>query len=161
MLTLNAIKIKLKAWFAEHAQINDVRYEDDFSFNAERNLSYPVTNIEFLDAAINNTYLNYNFKVSIGDMTDPNQPHQVDDVYSDSILVAEDFFAYLQREEGWVFNKSTSIQKFTDDTGDRVAGIVFRITLSVVRSQNTCATPTKITEPPAEGLGGGDIITSI
>jgi hypothetical protein len=144
MLSLNQIKYKLISYFEAHGQINQVVYADDFEFNAQRNLNYPVTNIEYVDATINNKFLNYTFKIVIGDRVVADDTNQQDNVHSDAILIAEDFFAYLQQEEGWTFNKSSSIQKFLDDSGDRVSGIVFRITLAVIRSQNTCQTPVKI-----------------
>ena len=140
MLSLNQIKSNLLSYFTSHAQVKQIVYGDDFKFNGERDLSYPVVNIEFLDASISQKLLNYNFKFVIGDFTSDNTEQQ-DEVISDSLLIAEDFFSFLQETEGWVFSKSSSIQKFVDDSGDRVSGIVFRVVLSVVRSQNACSTP--------------------
>lgn len=145
-MTLNQIKQKLTTFFNSHAQVNDLRFQDDFDFNAERNLLYPVVNVEWLGAAINNKMTNHNLKVTIGDLLNINDPEQLHDIYSDSLLIAEDLFSFLQYEEGWTFSKSSTIQKFDDASGDRVAGVVFTITISVVRTQNTCATPTKITD---------------
>ena len=59
------------------------------------------------------------------------------------LQVVEDLFTWLQFQEGFNFTKSTNIQKFVDDTHDRVSGIVFRMNLEVIRSQNECAIPTK------------------
>lgn len=143
MLSLQQIKKRLMSYFEDHAQINSVVFEDDFEFNAERNLTYPVSGIEFIDASTSAKYLNFSFKVVLGDMVSSDDSDLQDEVISDMLLVAEDFLSFLQYEEGWVFDKSTSIQPFKDDGGDRVCGVVFRVVLSVVRSQNTCATPTK------------------
>jgi hypothetical protein len=59
------------------------------------------------------------------------------------LLIAEDFFTWRQMEKGSNLISSASIQKFVDDTNDRVTEIVFRVDLDVVRSQNECAIPKK------------------
>ena len=144
MLTLNQIKTKLIEYFNGHAQVNDVKYEDDFEFKAESNLTYPVVNIEYLDSNISNKLMNYNFKVVIADVVSEDRPELQDEIYSDTLLIAEDFFTFLQYQEGWTFSKSSSLQKFWDENGDRVCGIVFRVVLSVVRPQAECTKPSKI-----------------
>jgi hypothetical protein len=142
-MTLNNFKSLLKTWFQNHAQINSVYYCDDFDFNAERSIDYPTVNIEYLNSAINDKEMNHIFKIVIADITKPDDTEMEDNIISDSLQIAEDFFTYLQNAEGFRFNKTSSLQKFVDDTADRAAGIVFTITLSVIRPQNWCNTPTK------------------
>lgn len=142
MITLNQIKRRLLAWFESHAQINSTTSFDDFEFEAERNLAYPVANVEYLLSNIDDKFINYTFFVKVGDLAGDNVSHQ-DEVVSDAILIADDFFSYLQDEEGWVFRRSSTLDTFKDDGGDRVTGIMFRVVLGVVRSHNTCQTPTK------------------
>ena len=141
MLTLNQLKYKLIGFFESHAQVKSVKYEDDFDFNAERNLTYPVVNIEYIDSNIADKMTSHNFKVVLGDLADGNVEGLDDEIVSDMHLIAEDFFTWLQYQNGFSFTRTTNIQKFLDDTHDRVSGIVFRITLSVRRSQNECSTP--------------------
>lgn len=143
MLTLNQIKIILKDWFNNHALINSVYYCDDFDFNSERSIDYPVANIEYLNSDITGKMINHNYKVVIGDLTKADDSEMEDNIHSDSLQVAEDFFTFLQNYEGFSFDKSSSINKFTDDTADRASGIVFTFSLSLVRSQNRCDVPTK------------------
>lgn len=142
MLTLNKLKKILKDYFNNHAVINSVFYEDDFDFNSERNILYPVSNIQYLNSNITNKTINHNYKIVLGDICRPDDSEMEDNIHSDSLQVAEDFFTYLQNYEGLIFNKSSTINKFVDDTGDRTSGIVFTITLSVIRTQNRCSTPT-------------------
>lgn len=144
MLTLNNLKYILKGWFENHAQINNVFYCDDFDFNAERNIQYPVANIEYVSSNISNKTINHVFKFVIGDLVKPDDTDMEDNVHSDALQIAEDFYTFLQNYEGFSFNKTSTINKFTDDTSDRAAGIVFTITLSVIRPQNRCSTPTKV-----------------
>lgn len=133
----------MKYFFENHGQINSIYYCDDFDFNAERSIDYPVTNIEYLNSTITDKTTNHNYKVVIGDLTKPDDTEMEDNVHSDCLQVAEDFYTYLYNYEGLIFNKTSTINKFTDDTGDRASGIVFTITLSVIRPQNWCSTPTK------------------
>lgn len=143
MLTLNNIKGILKTYFNSHALINSVYYEDDFDFNAERSIDYPVANVEYLNSNISDKTMNHNFKIVLADLTEPENNEMEDNIHSDSLQIAEDLFTYLQNYEGFSFNKSSTINKFTDDTSDRATGIVFTIQLSVVRPQNRCNTPIK------------------
>jgi len=144
MLTLNNIKKILVDWFNNHAQINSVYYEDDFNCNAERNILYPVCNIEYKYSNINDRTVNHVFLIAIGDITEPDNHDMEDEVYSDSLQVAEDFFTFLQNAElGFWFNKVTTLTKFVDDTGDRVCGVSFYLTISTIRRQNWCDTPIK------------------
>jgi hypothetical protein len=145
MLTLNQIKNRLISFFEGHAQIHTVKYETDFEFNAEGELIYPVANIEYLESNVQNKTVSHSFLVTLGDLTDANVKGLDDEIISDMLLVAEDFYTFLQYSEGFDFNKTVYIQKFLDDTHDRVSGITFTINLSVVRSQNDCATPTVTT----------------
>lgn len=142
-MTLNQLKYRLIQFFEGHAQINQTVYADDFDLNAERNLLYPVVNLEWLNSNINNKVTNHRYKITIGDKVDENLEGIEDEVFSDSMLIAEDFFSWLQVQEGFNFNKISSIQKFSDDTRDRVSGIVFQIELAVVRPQNECSIPNK------------------
>ena len=62
-------------------------------------------------------------------------------VEPDMMLIAGNFFAWAQDYEGFDFDKAVNIQKFSDGASDRTAGTVFRIQLTTIRSQNTCAIP--------------------
>jgi len=143
MLTLNQIKYKLIAFFENHAQIKDVKYEDDFDFSAERNLVYPICNIEYLSSTVSGKETSHSFKIVLGDLYDVNIKGQSDEIQSDMLLIAEDFFSWAQDFEGFNFQKSVTIQKFVDDKSDRTSGIVFRVSLTVIRTQNTCQIPSK------------------
>lgn len=143
MLTLTQIKQRLIDWFSSHAQINTVVFANDFEFSAERNLVYPVVNLSFIGSRINERMLDYSIKVKIGDLVSEDDTNLQDYVISDSILIAEDFFTFLQYEEGWVFTRSSTIRPLIDNGGDRISGVEFTVIVSVVRSQNTCEKPVR------------------
>jgi hypothetical protein len=141
MKTLNELKNILTTWFEKHRQIGSVFYEDDFDFNAERNINYPVTNIEYMESNVSGKKTTHIYKFILADLLDENIKGHEDEIFSDLMLIAEDFFSFAQDEEGFEFSKSVNIQKFVDDTNDRTAGLTFRIQISVIRSQNNCTTP--------------------
>jgi len=145
MKTLNQIKHILINYFESHAQIQQVVYSDDFDFNSNRNLIYPVVNIEYVNTNITTKTSNHIFKIVIADKVEVEDSNMEDNVHSDAIQIAEDFISHLERTEGWFLAGTSTINKFTDDTGDRTSGIVFTITLSVVRDKNRCNTPLKNT----------------
>lgn len=143
MLTPNQIKQKLVEYFESHAQINSVVFADDFEFSAERNLLYKAVNLSFVGSRINEKMMDNSFKVVIADMVSEDDAHLQFEVVSDCTVIAEDFFTFLQYEEGWVFSRSSTIRPLIDNGGDRISGVEFTVILSVVRSQNTCATPVR------------------
>lgn len=128
-------------FFEHHSQTNSTVYADDFNFNAEQFLIYPVANIEYLESNISGKNNTHSYKIVLGDLIDPNIKGHADEIQSDMMLIAEDFFSWAQDFEGFDFQKSVNIQKFADDTDDRTAGLVFKCQLSTIRAQNTCATP--------------------
>ncbi len=143
MLSLNQILNKLEGFFNDHAQVNEVVVASDFDFNAERNLTYPVVNLEHVDSNISDKKMNHRFKVVVADILSTDTKNHDNEIVSDSLLIAEDFFSWLQEQEGFEFTKSTNIQRFVEDGGDRTAGVTFVVTLSTIRAQNTCQKPTR------------------
>lgn len=143
-LTLNQIKKILTAWFKSHADINSTFYEDDFSFNAERKIIYPVSNIEYLESNINGKKNVHSYKLTLADLLDENITGHADEIYSDMMLIAQDFIAWASNADEWEFPKSTSIKKFVDDADDRTAGIVFTFQIETIMALKDCATPSKI-----------------
>lgn len=144
MKTLNQIKHLLLEFFNSHGQVASVLYLDDFDFNSERNLTYPAVNIEYIDSTVRNKETLHSFKVVLADLVNQNIDGHEDEIFSDLLLIAEDFFTWAQESYDFDFQKSVNIQKFQDDTGDRTSGLVYRFQLKVIRSQNICSIPKKI-----------------
>ena len=141
MKTLNQIKHDLINFFEGHAIINQVVYSNDFEFNAERELNYPVANIEYLESNMNGKLTTHSYSIILADLYDNSLKGHSDEIHSDMLLIAEDFFSWAQEEDGFLFNKAANIQKFIDDADDRTAGIVLKFQLATMRSQNSCAIP--------------------
>ena len=142
MITLNQIKKRLVAFLERHKQISDVIYSDEFDFAAERSLNYPVANIRYQSASVDNTLLNYRFRVIIVDRVSVD-PESEDEVFSDAILIANDFINFLFESQEWSFQRRTTLERISDSNGDRTSGVMFDFNLSVARNDSTCNAPLK------------------
>ena len=142
-MTLNQIRTQLIEFFNDHAQVNSVIWMDEDDFIAQRDTTYPVVNMEWLDTSLSDRFLQHRFRVLIGDLYNPNVTGIEDEIYSDCVQIAGDFWSWLQENMDFNFQSSSNIQKFTDDTGDRISGITFTITISVPNNWDECAIPKK------------------
>ena len=143
MLTLNELKILLKTFFENHGMINSTFYLSNFDFSAERNISYPVANVNYLSTNMTKKTFNHNYKITIADICEADNYEMEDNTHSDSLQVAEDFFTFLQNYQGLTLTRTSTLTKFVDDKGDRTSGIVFSLTLEVIRPMNICNQPLK------------------
>lgn len=143
-LNLNDIKQQLIGYFSDHGQINDVKYEDDFDFAAEPELTYPVAHVQHVSSSSSGKMTTHNFQVTLADLTDQNIQGIEDEIYSDLLEIADEFGAWLYQQNDWSYDRVMSIQKFVEGHKDRTAGITFVVRLSVVRRNNPCQTPAKI-----------------
>ena len=125
-----------------HAQINSTFYEDDFDFNAERNITYPVANFEWLESDVSGKVTTHAYQVTLADLVDESIKGHEDEIFSDLMLVANDFLSWAEESYDFIFTPSVNINKFSDDGDDRTAGIVFKLNLATIRSQGECTTPT-------------------
>lgn len=71
MVTLNQLKRRLITYLNSHAQISQVVWGDNFKFAAERNLSYPVANVEWLESNVSGRLINHTYRVILADRTNP------------------------------------------------------------------------------------------
>jgi hypothetical protein len=83
----------------------------------------------------------HSYNIVLADLYDTNIKGHADEIHSDMLLIAEDFFSWAQEEDGFIFTKAANIQKFIDDADDRTAGLSLKIQIATMRSQNICAIP--------------------
>ena len=95
------------------------------------------------DGDLDGGKITHSYKLLLADLIDLKIPSNENEVLSDMLLIADDFIAWAQEQEGFEFNKSVNIQKFSNDANDRTAGIVFRFSLATILSHNACAIPIK------------------
>lgn len=73
MITINQYKKILKGVFDKHPQINTVTFGDDFDFNEESDVVYPVAHISFISPEkIRGDQKIHQFNITIADLYDPN-----------------------------------------------------------------------------------------
>ncbi len=138
MTTLNQIKTLLKNWFLSHRQVRHFYWGDLYNYTAINDKDFVSVNVEFVDSSLNGKMMDHSFRISIGDRVDDNVEGHEDEVISDAVSIANDFFTFLEENEDFTFVMNINVQPFTDDTGDRLSGVVFRVILSVPRMANEC-----------------------
>ncbi|MDO9374551.1 MAG: hypothetical protein Q7T76_09040 [Ferruginibacter sp.] len=141
MKTLNQIKETLKYFFKNHEQLNTTVYGDDFDFQAEREIKYPVAHIEYLNSIAADKTNTHSYRITLSDLVDQNLSGHEDEILSDMMLIAEDLYTWAADNDGFIFIKNIAFEKFLDDAHDRTSGIVFNIQLATIMRQNTCAIP--------------------
>lgn len=141
MITLNKIKTILKTWFEGHKQVRHFYWGDVYDYSAETGKEYVSVNTEYIDTNLNGKFLNHSYRISIGDLIDPNVPEQEHEIISDCMNIATDFFAYMELMEEFTLLTNSNVQPFSDSTGDRISGVAFTIVLQVHRQANECAIP--------------------
>jgi hypothetical protein len=146
-MTLKEITANLVDFFTSHAQINQVSTYDNKGFLGDRSKKYLIANIEYLESSISGKQRNDNFQITLADLLTPTSSNSFE-IYSATSEIAEDFFSFLQNHPDFTFNGNSSTQKFTEDDGDRIAGLTFTVTLQTIRRQNRCAIPRKDDEVP-------------
>lgn len=141
MTTLNQIKTSLQDWFKNHKQVKHLFWGDVSDYNAAKDKEYVSVNIEYINSNLTDVFMNHNYRISIGDLVNPNYPEMDDEAISDAMSIAQDFFAVFELKEEFNLVLSSNIQPFTESTTDRMSGVVFRIALQVPRKPNECAVP--------------------
>ena len=144
MLTLNQLRKYLVDFFESHYQINTVVYADDFDFSAKADVLYKVAHIQPVDpVVINSNEILNRFKITIGDIEDPNNPDSENEIWSDCISITNDFVSYFGNDdfEDFYIDKTINIQRFSESNTDRVAGVVFAFNIRQTRLNNPCTLP--------------------
>jgi len=150
MLTLNGIKFKFINYFKNHKQVRQVEYFDQYNFAALRNLQYPVVNIEFNQSTIQDKFMVHSFNIFIGDKIQPDNMNSEDEIMSDTMQIAEDFFTAFRYDYDMDMKPVSNIQAVSDNFGDRVSGIVFTVQVYVGRLYNSCVAPVTNNLPPVQ-----------
>jgi len=134
----------IKAFFNSHRQINTVKSGNQFNFNADSKITYPVAHIEYLGANTTGGR-GYNFLVTIADLFDPNLEESEEDIYSDSTSIANDTIDWFsnQNQLDYTINEGVQINNFNNGHTDKVCGATFLLSFSEFRTVDTCVIPLK------------------
>lgn len=148
-MTLNQYKKILMNFFQNHLQINTVLFGNQYDFNANENIVYPVANIRFLDSSTNGTSIIDRFEFVIADLQDDEDDDSEFEIINDVTQIAYDLVNYLNKEEfAFLFQVSTvtTINNFSERNTDITAGVTFAVNLTQQRIINPCNVP--VTDVP-------------
>ncbi len=138
----------IKGFFETHSLINTVKSGNQFNFNADSNILYPVAHIEYITQGTGSDYKRLYFLITIADIFDPNLPDSEEDIYSDSNETADDFlnhFANVYDQDYKLIDVSNiEIKKFTNGNLDRVCGCTLLVTFEQYRTASDCEIPYKL-----------------
>ncbi|MGF7075347.1 hypothetical protein [Mucilaginibacter sp. 3215] len=146
MISINQYLKLIADFFTSHNQINTVSTGNEFNFNAESNIVYPVAHIEYVTQNIQDKNVVHQFEITLADLFDPNVPNAEIGIWSDMNLIADDMVTYFanqyQYDVDYEINENVNIQKFSNGNVDRVAGCVFVVSFNQFREANSCIIPT-------------------
>lgn len=145
MISLELVKRYLIDYFNSHRQVKDVFFVNEFDFNAKSQIDYTgyCVNIKKENPSLDGNNFSHNFQITIADRIDENHQEIEDRIHSDTEQIGCDFLFWLHESEWNYFNlRSVSVPftLFDDNTGDRVAGIIFHISIPVAYT-GSCGAP--------------------
>jgi len=142
MITLKQLYTIIENVFLQHPEINSVTKLSTKDYIGDRGKVYTNANIYYVNGQVQGKYVNHNFLITISDRLNPVNDNELE-IFSSTLLIAEDLFTVLADSYDFTFQKNANIQTFSEADGDRIAGIYFQINLQVLRSQNLCIIPNR------------------
>jgi hypothetical protein len=147
-MTLNQVVKTIQDIGTAHHQIETVYFGDlpDFLNRGSENI-YPALYFDVTGANIVGTSLNLNFSLYFFDRMLPEETNETE-VLSDMLEVAQDIIAQF-RYNNFEFDPLTNvtIDFFTEDTPELLAGVRADLTLELPFTADRCAVPTSYTYP--------------
>jgi len=131
-----------------HQQIKTTFYGTAFDFLSKGSDNvYPALFFDLTGASINGKTSTLNFTLFFCDRVLPEQSNE-QEVLSDQLLTAQDIIAQLHYNNfDFIMQDSVSIDFFTEDTPEYLAGVSATISLDLPYLQNRCEVPTDYTYP--------------
>ena len=131
-----------------HQQINTTFYGNAFDFLSKGSDNvYPALFFDLTGASINGKTSTINFTLFFCDRVLPEQSNE-QEVLSDQLLTAEDIIAQLHYNDfDFVLQDAVTLDFFTEDTPEYLAGVSATISLDLPYLQNRCVVPTDYTYP--------------
>ena len=133
MVNVLTYKDLIVDFFNSHLQINAVLVGDKKSITKERNIVYPLANIEYLDKQIRNNDDVYRFEIIIASLS--NEDIELS-VINDCNLIGDDLVTYFEdtdRFEDLEIFTNVTLKPFADSFGDSVSGVTFVVSMTGFR----------------------------
>ena len=147
-MTLNQTIKTIEDLGNAHQQIKTTYYGNAFDFlsrGAEN--TYPAFFFDITGASINGKTSTLNFTLFFCDRVLPEQSNE-QEVLSDQLLTAEDIIAQLHYNDfDFVLQDAVTLDFFTEDQPEYLAGVSATISLDLAYLQNRCEVPTDYNYP--------------
>jgi len=147
-MTLNQLIKTIEDLGNAHDQIKTTYYGNAFDFLSRgADNVYPAFFFDLTGASINGKSSTTNFTLFFCDRVLPEQSNE-QEVLSDQLLTAEDIIAQLHFNNfNFVLQDAVTLDFFTEDTPEYLAGVSATIALDLPYLQNRCVVPTDYTYP--------------
>jgi len=148
-MTLNNLVQTIENLGNAHKQIKTTFYGNAFDFLSLSGTDnvYPALFFDLTGASINGKSSTINFTLFFCDRVLPEQSNE-QEVLSDQLLTAQDIIAQLHYNDfDFVLQDAVTLDFFTEDTPEYLAGVSATIALDLPYLQNRCEVPTDYTYP--------------
>lgn len=142
MVNVLTYKDLIVDFFNSHLQINTVLVGDKKSITKDRNIVYPLANVEYLDKQIRNNDDVYRFEIVIASLS--NEDIELS-VINDCNQIGDDLITHFEdtdRFEDLEVFTNVTMKPFTDSFGDRVSGVTFVVSMTGFREACYISIPT-------------------
>ena len=146
-LTLNQTIKLIREIALSHDQINTVYFGDVWEFLARTDNVYPAMFYSLTGSSISGKNLAMDFSLFFLDRQLQDETNETD-VLSDQLLIAQDIFAMFNYPKfDWEIDTDVSIEFFTENEKDYLAGVKFDITLNYPMLNDRCQVPSSFSYP--------------
>jgi hypothetical protein len=146
-LTLNQTIKLISDIASSHEQINTVFFGDVWEFLAQTDNVYPAMFYSLTGSSIAAKELTMNFSLFFMDRQLQDESNE-NDVLSDQLLIAQDIVSMLRFPKfDWDIGDNVTLEFFTENEKDYLAGVKADITLSFPMLSDRCQVPTNFTYP--------------
>jgi hypothetical protein len=146
-LTLNQTINLIREIALSHDQINTVYFGDVWEFLAQSDNVYPAMFYSLTGSSISGKNLSMDFSLFFLDRQLVDETNETD-VLSDQLLIAQDIFAMFNYPKfDWEIDQDVTIDFFTENEKDYLAGVKFDITLNYPMLNDRCQVPSAFSYP--------------
>jgi hypothetical protein len=143
-MTLNQLVAQITEFGEKHEMIATTYYGAAMDKLAESDVTYPMFTFNVTNGQINGQELVLSFSMFFFDRLQADKTNE-QEVHSDMLQIAQDIIAQL-RYQGWEFvlQDQITINLFTDDTPEMLAGVNAEIGVSLPYQSDRCAVPSTL-----------------
>jgi trimeric autotransporter adhesin len=156
-LTLNQTVKLIRDIALSHNQINTVYFGDVWEFLAQTDNTYPAMFYSLTGSQISGKNLAMDFSLFFLDRQLQDESNETD-VLSDQLLIGQDIFSMMRYPKfDWKLDEDVSIEFFTENEKDYLAGVKLDITINYPMITDRCQVPSSFSYPDyiaSIGVGG-------